>query len=457
MDFFLHLINRIANPITIIGFVLAVIIFIITVIWRKRDKNKNKNKEAIDENRYNKLVQLLEKRTVSEKINLQIYLIFKPTAVYDLYHKGENAYYNKNYDEAIEYYKKTIILQPNYAEAYYKIGMSLVCLGKNNYSLSLSYLEKAIEYKSNYADAYFEMGFIYQGIDNNKAINYYQQAINNNVDCKILANNNLGVAYFTNNEINNAIKSFNNALRVYDLELADVHTQLGLCYRTLSKTVSDSTNINLAIDNYKRAIELNPNSDCAYYRLGEIFFQLNKYDNAITELKKTIELNQDNGGAYELLGIIYYKKNNKDYQNIKTNLEKALKYTPNNIRLLEYLGSFYCDNGEYEAAISCIQRVIDIGTDNINALNLMGIIYSEMGQTKSYVQFDTAISYYEQAIELKPDFIAAYDNLGRLYLYMSDNINTIYYQKAIECCRKSANLGNEKAKQWLIDNNLELN
>jgi tetratricopeptide (TPR) repeat protein len=70
----------------------------------------------------------------------------------------------------------------------------------------------------------------------------------------------------------------------------------------------------------------------------------------------------------------------------------------------------------------------------------MGVAYREMG---NYTQ---AISYYQKAISIDPNYSLAYYNMGVAYSDMEN------YTQALYNYRKAAQLGNENAQIWLEDN-----
>lgn len=62
------------------------------------------------------------------------------------------------------------------------------------------------------------------------------------------------------------------------------------------------------------------------------------------------------------------------------------------------MGAYLTILGRHEEALPPLQRYLELASDEPNAHNLMGDLYREMGQ------FDTATTYFEQALQLEPDF-----------------------------------------------------
>ena len=49
-----------------------------------------------------------------------------------------------------------------------------------------------------------------------------------------------------------------------------------------------------AIEDYKKAIELNPNDDVAYYYRGIAYYFLNQYERALKDFDKALKINPNN-------------------------------------------------------------------------------------------------------------------------------------------------------------------
>ena len=86
-----------------------------------------------------------------------------------------------------------------------------------------------------------------------------------------------------------------------------------------------------AIEEYQKALKLNPNFLEVYMNLGAIYVDKKDYDQAIQQFKKVVELNYYNGKAHYNLGLVYL------YQREKEKAEKELK-------ILKNMGSVLVDN-----------------------------------------------------------------------------------------------------------------
>ena len=84
-------------------------------------------------------------------------------------------------------------------------------------------------------------------------------------------------------------------------------------------------------------------------------------------------------------------------------------------------------NKEYDKAISFYLEVLELLPDDANTYVNLGVAYNRQGNTTQ------AIEYYVKAIELDPDYAEAYNNLGVDYKDQGDLTKAIEsYEKSIE-------------------------
>jgi len=67
-----------------------------------------------------------------------------------------------------------------------------------------------------------------------------------------------------------------------------------------------------ALESFRRASELNPESPVAFYYLGECANRLGQAEDAVVALERTIELEPDNSRAYRTLGILFDRMRQPD-------------------------------------------------------------------------------------------------------------------------------------------------
>ena len=107
--------------------------------------------------------------------------------------------------------------------------------------------------------------------------------------------------------------------------------------------------------------------------------------------------------------------------------EILLKKLPNNIFLMNLIGSCHQNLGNLKMAEDAFVYIINLDNKNIAAYNNLGNVF------KTQKKFEDAKENYLKAIKIKPDFINAISNLGNLYFELNDYKNAIEnYLKALK-------------------------
>ncbi|HCO94120.1 MAG TPA: hypothetical protein DIU00_09245 [Phycisphaerales bacterium] len=203
---------------------------------------------------------------------------------------------------------------------------------------------------------------------------------------------------------------------------------------------------NNAIQEYKRALELNPNNAEAHLRLGFLMYNARqKYKEGMAHYNQALKANPSDPRIHHDLGMALLHQRqfdeaikhlsealrrmpnglDKQYNpvNMHFNFGLALTFAgrseeaiihfaevvrldPNNVDARYNLGQAMIRQGKPEDAIEHLQVVVRLKPDNADAHFALGVGLAGGGQ------HDEAIKHWSQAIQLKPDFTGAHSNLG---------------------------------------------
>jgi type IV pilus assembly protein PilF len=190
-------------------------------------------------------------------------------------------------------------------EGSYHYQMGVSHFNENNMAAALTELTEAESYDSDNPELFNYLGMAYY---NKKKFDIAEQKYLRALGLKPNysdARNNLGVNYLE-------MQRWDDAIRQFKLVTEDIFYQN-----------QSAAGINLGIayfgkGDYPKALSLLRSIVAEYPRdprgrmnLGKVFYALEKYDLAIDEYKKAIELNADYANAYYNLGLAYLKTNNK--------------------------------------------------------------------------------------------------------------------------------------------------
>ena len=85
---------------------------------------------------------------------------------------------------------------------------------------------------------------------------------------------------------------------------AEKHFRKGFVYQ-------NQGNLDKAVEEYQKALQLNPNYTQVYTNLGAVYLEKQDYDRAIQQFNKVIELNYWDRKAHYNLGLAYLYKGDK--------------------------------------------------------------------------------------------------------------------------------------------------
>jgi len=301
---------------------------------------------------------------------------------------------NGQFDKAIGFFKKSIDLFPRYTKPYYNLGITLTFLER--YYEAVEYYIQAIKLDSRYrnlpyyfnnvllidlkpntADEFYKAGFIAYAKDKIKtASKLYLNAIhlNNliadkyfylddftiiptlnqsqvplttiyeknivNESEKTLAFYEIGLSYLNKKMYDNAIDSFNKAIKA-DPENSLAYYELGKAYYAVKLYYK-------AINAYLYVLQIDPQFSEAYYELGQSYEKNEMYENAIDAYLKVIEIDTENSSSLNSIGMIYYNQGvdhakHKMYDEAIKAFFKTIKFYPKYANTYYLLGQLYND------------------------------------------------------------------------------------------------------------------
>lgn len=127
----------------------------------------------------------------------------------------------------------------------------------------------------------------------------------------------LGVAYYRKGNFVKAMENYKKALEL-DTNHASVFNNMGSIYLVVFLNKKDEAAYQLAMENFNRAIRIDPRLFAAYNGRGAAFNYKGNVDSAIADWQKTIEINPYFKDAYFNLAVSYLRK--------KGDKASALKY-----------------------------------------------------------------------------------------------------------------------------------
>ena len=192
--------------------------------------------------------------------------------------------------------------------------------------------------------------------------------------------------------------------------------------------------IDEALKDYSRAIELSPNNAAAYTNRGVAYGEKGEFDLAIEDYFSALKINPDFANAYNNRGYTYVEKD--EIERAIKDLDKAVQLQQNFPHAYNNRGCAYSKKDKIDSAIQDFTKAIELDQDFAEAYSNRGTAYNKKGE------IDLAIDDLNIAIHLKDDYVQAYINRAGVYL------NTGAYNLAIKDCDNAIRLDQECAEAY---------
>jgi tetratricopeptide (TPR) repeat protein len=295
-------------------------------IWSENFDRNLEDIFVIQDEISSKIVSELSQKIICSKLSKPA--LAKPTSnieAYNLYLKGL-FYWNKwsaDYaKKALEYYRRAIDLEPQFALAYSAISACYVFLAaigyissKSAYTLAKEYATKSLELDSQLSESHLSLAM---------------------------------VKFFLDWDWIEAEKYFNKSI--------ELNPGSAVAYHNYSLFLSAMGRFSENIEVAEKACQLDPLSLVNNNGLGNAYFYAGRFDEAIQQLDRTLELDPNFVIAINSLGWIYLKKGN--IQKAIQLFKKAQKQTGLGIKKITPLAYAYAKTGKIEESKRLLAKMV---------------------------------------------------------------------------------------------------
>jgi protein O-mannosyl-transferase len=185
-----------------------------------------------------------------------------------------------------------------------------------------------------------------------------------------------------------------------------------MAYANLSVAHMEKGEIDEAIANSRKALELYPNYAEAHYNLGNALLKKGEIDEALAQCKEAVALTPNDPDSHVALGNALLAKGHVD--EAIEHYSRALQLYPDDSTAHYSLGRALLQKGDLSAARSHSEKAVEIEPQLTEAHIQLGNIALEENDGRA------AISHYERALQTSPRSITALNNLAWLLASSSD-------------------------------------
>lgn len=310
-----------------------------------------------------------------------------------LYKQGRDLSERLRSYESIQYYEKAIAKDPNFARAHLNLAFAHSSTGNSkgfweNFNKAVALVDKVSE-----GERLLILG-VQAGVNDNptKQKELYQKLVKTYPKDK-RAHYNLGLYYFIQREYPAAIEELKKAIEI-DPDFAPSYNELGYAYSNLGNYPEAEK----ALKKYTGLIPGEPNP---YDSWAEILMKQGKFDESIETYQKALSLKSDFFSAYVGIGMNLVFKGKSDEG--RKEFQKFYDIAPTDgqrLQALFWIMTSYIDEGKFDKALKELQKGYAIAEKNkyipgmAGGLGTMGDILLETGK------LDEARAKYLKAVEI---------------------------------------------------------
>ena len=316
---------------------------------------------------------------------------------------GTNYSKKGELDQAVRYYQRAIELNPKSLSAHYNLGV--VFARKKLFEDAKTEYQTAIELDPSQSLPYYQLGLVFeQTAQFQRAASEYLQAIQRDPD-NTSAYYRAATTYY---RLGNQAQG-DRYLKKFQFMKAQSR------YET-AETALKKRDIQEAIKQYQRAIDMASDFAPAYARLGAIAFQRKDRTKAMSYYQSYVELKPDSIKAHRMLGSIALQSN--EFETAKTEFEKVIATEANNPYPFYGLGTACLRLAQHKDGVKHLKKSLQIDPDFAPSCQVLASHYLQHDQN-----FNEAYELAKHAVVCaKPsEPIASYWNTLAFAMYKLQN------------------------------------
>ena len=195
-----------------------------------------------------------------------------------------------------------------------------------------------------------------------------------------------------------------------------------LAYLYMGYAALSAEDYDNAVMALEQVLEADPNKVEAWDGLINIYYRQKNHEKVILACNKTIELSEQTDlNTYLMLRNAYFTT--ADTTNVLATYEKAIEAHPMEYSLYRDLSSMYASKKEYARAITILEKGHTYIPDDLVILNYLGTVYYNQGFTLNEegdsaganTAFSNGIDPLEKLLEIEPLSIDGNDTLAKIY------------------------------------------
>lgn len=213
-------------------------------------------------------------------------------------------------------------------------------------------------------------------------------------------------------------------------------------YNNLGYAYETAGNIDMALEAYSRAVDLDPNYALANMNIANLLAGREQYDRALGYYEAALALNPGDDAILNSFGFYYMRTG--DLKQAESYLERALEVNPFNAGTYNHMGSLYREQGQCDKAMGFLAESLRLDPEMAETHYILGLCHTDNGRQEE------AIREFLAAISLNGKLVEAHVNLGMSYLRTGQSLLAVERFKVALELERSAEVMTDLADAYQI-------
>jgi len=214
-----------------------------------------------------------------------------------------------------------------------------------------------------------------------------------------------------------------------------------MAYSNLGSFLSARGNVDEAIRDFRKALELWPNQSKDHNNLGKALVQKGRIAEAMDHFQTALRVSPEDPDTESNIGAASLQQGDAD--EAISHLRRAVEKWPRHAQGHINLGNALLQNREIDAAIAEYEKTLALPFDHAESHYSIGTALRQKGDVEE------AIVHYRKALELRPDYANAHNNLGNALRQQGRTEEAVHeYEAALKSEPDSILAGNNLA--WIL-------
>ncbi len=193
-----------------------------------------------------------------------------------------------------------------------------------------------------------------------------------------------------------------------------------------------------AIEEYKKALDLDPNNSLIFSEMGESYLRNNRLREAVDVAQKAIQADRDNIEAHKILSTVYLQvigranaqqpPSTETINNAIHEFEEIIRIDPTDRQSFLMVGRLYQIKGERDKAADIYKKFLGVEPGSEEGVTALAKLHMDAGNYKE------AVELLENFVKQRPDSDSAFQTLGEAYSDLQE------YAKAADAYKRAGEL-----------------